>query len=181
MQKKVTRPTKACATTTREFSQFSNTLSILSPVQSYGGKNSSSKFCISDFRIEIYTQFWSRKHVLFLFLRHFTFPHIWQSNRGQISNLVLRKLINLSAWHQITESCSHVYSFQDNLESWSYKLTMTHWLCVTSLTREFKFHHYNTLPSWLLHHNNALILYSTYLQKYIFPLNLPLFLQNRVL
>ena len=55
--KKVTRPTKACATTTHEFSQFSHTLSILPPVQSNGGKNSSSKFCISDFRIEIYTQF----------------------------------------------------------------------------------------------------------------------------
>ena len=84
--------------------------------------------------------------------------------------LKLRKLINLSAWHQITE-VMFTCSFQDNLESWSYKLTMTHWLCV----REFGFHHYNTLPSWLLHHNNALILYSTYLQKYIFPLNLPLF------
>ena len=42
---------------TREFSQFSYTLRILPPVQSNGGKNSSSKFCISDFGIEIYTQF----------------------------------------------------------------------------------------------------------------------------
>ena len=55
--KKVMRLTKACATTTPEFSQFSHTLSILPPVQSNGRKNSSSKFCISDFRIEIYTQF----------------------------------------------------------------------------------------------------------------------------
>ena len=27
--------------------------------------------------------------LLFLFFRHFIFPHIWQSNRGQISNLVI--------------------------------------------------------------------------------------------
>ena len=32
------RPTKACATTTREFSQFSHTLSILPHVQTNGGK-----------------------------------------------------------------------------------------------------------------------------------------------
>ena len=44
--KKVMRPTKACATTTREVSQFSHTLRILSPVQSNGGKIQVQKFVL---------------------------------------------------------------------------------------------------------------------------------------
>ena len=38
VQKKVVKPTKTCATTMREFSQFYHTLNILPPVQSNGGK-----------------------------------------------------------------------------------------------------------------------------------------------
>ena len=94
-----------------------------------------------------------------------------------LSNFCQKNFQNIVTWGVELQSRNTIFACisMESLVVCSHKLTMTHWLCVTSLTREFGFHHYNTLPSWLLHHNNALILYSTYLQKYIFPLNLPLF------
>ena len=59
------------------------------PCTSQWGKFSSSKFCISDFRIEIYTKFQSGKRIIFYILANFFFHTKCLRNPGQILNPVL--------------------------------------------------------------------------------------------
>ena len=56
------------------------------PCTSQWGKFSSSKFCISDFRIEIYTKFQSGKHIILYILANFIFHTKCPRNPGQILN-----------------------------------------------------------------------------------------------
>ena len=62
------------------------------PCTSQWGKFSSSKFCISDFRIEIYTKFQSGKHIIFYILANFFFHTKCPRNPGQILNPVVHML-----------------------------------------------------------------------------------------
>ena len=77
------KPTKACATRTREFFQFSHTLSILPHIQSNGEKIQVQDFVFLTSELKPTHNFSLENMFLFLFLRHFIFPHICHLNRGQ--------------------------------------------------------------------------------------------------